>query len=226
MSVPQPSLIVFDVNETLSDLSLMQQRFEDVGLSGHDAAAWFSTVLRDGFALTVTGDNPSFASLARGALEVALSGRVPEAGLEESVSHILDGFSALRVHGDVIDGVTALHHQGRRLVTLSNGAATVAATLLSGAGIEDRFERLLSVADAPGWKPAGEAYRYGLATCGVEDPGEAMLVAVHPWDVDGAHRAGLSTAWLNRAESRYPAYFARPDLEVTSLTDLAERLRR
>lgn len=226
MSVPQPSILVFDVNETLSDMSPLQQGFEDVGLAAHDAAAWFSTVLRDGFALTVTGTNPSFSSLARGALEVSLSGRVPEADLEQSVSHVLDGLGALRVHGDVVDGVTALRGQGRRLVTLSNGGAAIAAALLSGAGIGDRFERVLSVEDAPRWKPDREAYRYGLASCGVEDPGEAMLIAVHPWDIEGAHRAGLTTAWLNRSGARYPAYFSPPDLEVVSLPDLAERLAR
>ena len=34
-----PAVIVFDVNETLSDMSPMQGRFEAVGLPGHLAAA-------------------------------------------------------------------------------------------------------------------------------------------------------------------------------------------
>jgi len=52
-----------------------------------------------------------------------------------------------------------------------------------------------------------------------------MLVAVHPWDVDGAGRAGLRTAWLNRGGTGYPVHFRRPDLEVRSLADLAGALR-
>lgn len=31
-----------------------------------------------------------------------------------------------------------------------------------------------------------------------------MLVAVHPWDVDGAARADMSTACINRTGPRYP----------------------
>ena len=31
---PRPEVIVFDVNETLSDLAPMAQRFEDVGAPG------------------------------------------------------------------------------------------------------------------------------------------------------------------------------------------------
>ena len=51
-----------------------------------------------------------------------------------------------------------------------------------------------------------------------------MLVAVHPWDIDGAHRAGLRTAWVNRGGGPYPAHFSPADLEVASMTELAERL--
>jgi 2-haloacid dehalogenase len=52
-----------------------------------------------------------------------------------------------------------------------------------------------------------------------------MLVAVHPWDVDGAARAGLATAWVDRDGAPYPAYFTAPDLTVGSLTELAAKVR-
>lgn len=48
----RPTLLVFDVNETLSDMSPMGQRFEDVGAPAHLAKTWFAVLLRDGFALT------------------------------------------------------------------------------------------------------------------------------------------------------------------------------
>ncbi len=66
MPISQPALIIFDVNETLCDMSALQQRFEEVGLDAREATPWFASLLRDGFALTVTRANPSFASLARG----------------------------------------------------------------------------------------------------------------------------------------------------------------
>ena len=224
MSISQPALIIFDVNETLSDMSPLQQRFEEIGLDAREATSWFAMLLRDGFALTVTGANPSFASLARGSLEVALAGRVPVETLEHAVRHIVDSLSGLGVHDDVVDGVTALAEQGRRLVTLSNGGAAVAEALFTAAGIRDRFEQLLTVEDAPRWKPDREAYHYALRCCGLDQPGEAMLVAVHPWDIEGARSAGLRTAWINRSGGRYPAYFGQPDLEATSVLDLARQL--
>ncbi len=224
MFVSQPKLIIFDVNETLSDMSPLQQRFEEVGVDAREATAWFASLLRDGFALTVTGANPSFAALARGSLEVSLAGHVPADALEHAVLHIVESLGDLSVHDDVVDGVTALAEQGRRLVTLSNGGTAVAEALFAAARIRDRFERLLTVEDAARWKPGREAYHYALRCCDLDEPGEAMLVAVHPWDIEGARRAGLSTAWINRSGARYPAYFGRPDLEATSVLDLAHQL--
>ena len=85
------------------------------------------------------------------------------------------------------------------------------------------FERLLSVQDALAWKPARAAYEYAAQTCGTE-LAELLLVAVHPWDIDGAARAGMSTAWINRTGGPYPDYFTAPTLTVATLPELAEQL--
>jgi 2-haloacid dehalogenase len=51
-----------------------------------------------------------------------------------------------------------------------------------------------------------------------------LLVAVHPWDIHGAARAGLRTAWINRTGARYPSYFRAPDITVAALTELPPAL--
>ena len=56
-----PRLLIFDVNETLSDMSPMAKRFEDVGAPAHLATTWFAGLLRDGFALTAVNSSDSFA---------------------------------------------------------------------------------------------------------------------------------------------------------------------
>jgi 2-haloacid dehalogenase len=214
-----PSVVLFDVNETLSDLTPLGQRFADVGLPPETAAAWFAGVLRDGFALTVVGAGASFAELGAAGLRTALAGRPAE----DAVRHVLDGFLDLPVHPDVVPGVRDLRALGLRLATLSNGAARVAERLVERAGLAGEFERLLSVDDAGVWKPAAGAYAYAARELGVA-PAEVLLVAVHPWDVDGAHRAGLRTAWIDRHGAPYPAHFSAPDVTATSLVDLAARL--
>ncbi len=219
--IARPSAVVFDVNETLSDMSPMAARFTDIGAPGQLAAPWFAGLLRDGFALTVTGANPAFADLAQDSLRTLLAGKVDD--IDAAVEHVMGGFTSLSLHPDVAPGTSDLADLGLRLTTLSNGSASVAEGLLRRAGVVDRFERLLSVEDAPAWKPAGSSYAYALGELGIE-PAQAVLVAVHPWDIHGAHEAGLMTAWIDRAGSPYPACFAPSDLTVAGLQELATRL--
>ncbi len=217
----RPRVIVFDVNETLSEMAPMAERFEDVGAPAHLARTWFASLLRDGFALTATGANPSFADLGSGSLRVALTGLVED--VDGAVDHVMSGFAGLPVHPDVVEGVRDLRRLGITLVTLSNGSASVAEGLFERARIADCFDKVLSVEDAPLWKPAGAAYAYGLERSGV-GAADAMLVAVHPWDIHGAHEAGLTTAWINRGRGVYPGFFHAPDIEAESLVDLAAQL--
>jgi 2-haloacid dehalogenase len=220
-----PSVIVFDVNETLSDMSPMAGRFADIGAPEHLAKLWFATLLRDGFALTAAGAQRPFVELGISALRAVLSGVELDRDPDAAIGHVMDGFTQLAVHPDVPDGVRALRSSGRRLVTLSNGSTQVAERLFTGAGIREEFEVLLSVEDAGAWKPARAAYEYAARTCGTE-LGDMLLVAVHPWDIDGAARAGMTTAWINRDDGPYPDVFTPPTLTSASLTELAARLGR
>jgi len=221
--VKAPSLIVFDVNETLSDMSPLAEKFATVGLPEHEREAWFAGLLRDGFALTSVNENPDFAQLASESLRLRLRGRCPEEDLDQHVTTVMQAFGQLGVHPDVVAGIRSLRSTGIRLVTLSNGSTSVAEGLLERAGITDEFETLMSVTDGPAWKPAAGSYRRSLEVCGVQAD-EAMLVAVHPWDIDGAARAGLRTGWLRRGATGYPSYFRAPEVEAADLQELAVAL--
>lgn len=217
------SVIVFDVNETLSDMSPMGSRFEAVGAPPELAKLWFASLLRDGFALAAAGSNQDFAAIGAAVLRELFAGAELNRPLDDAVQHVMDAFSSLGVHPDVPDGIRSLAAAGFRLVTLSNGSARIAGKLLGDAGIRESFEALLSVEDAAAWKPARASYEYAAARLGVE-PGEMLLVAVHPWDIHGAARAGLRTAWLNRSGGGYPAHFEAPDITVAALTELPSAL--
>ncbi|WP_458116503.1 haloacid dehalogenase type II [Arthrobacter sp. D2-10] len=221
--INRPRTIVFDVNETLSDLSSLADAFEAEGLPALYARVWFGGILRDGFALTVTGENPGFADLAKDSLQRMCGDALGAGDQTAAVENIMGALTSLSVHDDVVSGVEALA-EFAELVTLSNGATSVADRLFQQAGIRGYFARLLTVADAARWKPALEAYEYAAAELG-RQPQELLLVAVHPWDIHGAQRAGLRTAWINRSGVDYPGYFDKPDIEARTLAELAKRLR-
>ncbi|MDJ0337969.1 haloacid dehalogenase type II [Cryobacterium sp. PH31-O1] len=219
----RPSVIVFDVNETLSDMAPLSARFREVGAPAHLAGVWFAALLRDGFALAATGGAAPFSVIGSESLRGMLRELTLTRTLDDAVAHIMNSFAALNLHTDVAEGIHALKGSGLRLVTLSNGSAQVADSLLNRAGLRSQFEALLTVDDAPAWKPARAAYDYAVAVCEVR-PADALLVAVHPWDIHGAARAGLRTAWLNRTDDAYPTFFAAPNHTISTLSDLAVQL--
>jgi 2-haloacid dehalogenase len=221
---PAPSVVLLDVNETLSDLAPLAERFEEVGAPGDLLATWFAGTLRDGIALAASGRYAAFAEVARAALRPLLA-RVRGLGapVDEAADHVLAGIGTLPVHSDVEPGLRRMRDAGLRIATLTNGSAATAAGLLERAGIAHLVERNLDVAEVGRWKPAPEPYTYACRTLGVAS-GAAVLVAVHPWDVHGAKCAGLRGAWLNRHGDPYPGVFRAPDASAAELPVLVDRL--
>ncbi|MGW7257405.1 haloacid dehalogenase type II [Streptomyces sp. NPDC054834] len=220
MSANRPSLLVFDVNETLSDLTPLRGRLEEVGAPGDLMPLWFAGILRDGFALAAAGGYADFADLAHDNLRGLLA-RLPRrpSDREAAVGHVVSGFAELEVHSDVPSGVRELRAAGYRLVTMTNGSTALTERLLNKAGVRDSFEGLWDVTGPRRWKPHPWAYHYVVERAGVR-PDQAMLVAVHPWDVDGAQRAGLAGAWLRRGVTVYPSSLTGPSVAAEDLAEL------
>lgn len=217
-------MLVFDVNETLIDMGPLRSRFEEIGAGGDLMPLWFAGILRDGFGLAAAGGYADFAGLARDSLCGLLAGAPDRpADLEAAADHVLSGFLELEVHPDVPAGVRALRAAGYRLVTMTNGSAAIADAALVRAGVRDCFAGLWDVAEPRRWKPHPDAYRYVVERVDVP-ASEAMLVAVHPWDVDGAQRAGLAGAWVRRGATTYPKSLTEPSLAAEDLTELARRI--
>ncbi|NIK54957.1 haloacid dehalogenase type II [Kribbella shirazensis] len=216
-------VLVLDVNETLTDMEPLRDGFEEVGLPRHGLDVWFAEILRDGFALTAVGEYVAFRDLAAGLLEE----RLVAAGIEpsdEKVTTVLSGFTRLPLHADVEPGLRRIHEAGIRIVTLTNGAAAMSENVFRNGGILPLLEHRLDVSVPRRWKPHPDAYRHAAEVCGV--PVERMaLAAVHPWDIDGAHRAGLQTAYVDRRRTPYPRTFSAPEILVPDFVELAEILQ-
>lgn len=219
--VHTPEVVVFDVNETLSDMAPLADRFNDVGAPGALMQAWFAGLLRDGFALTAVGENPPFADVGRGVLRgVLTSVDGLDRDVEDAVQHVMAGFGELVLHPDVAAGLRRLGDAGIRMVTLTNGSTALSQKMFETADVARHFERLLSVEDAGAWKPSPQAYAYAADQCGVAID-TLLLVAVHPWDIHGAKRAGMQAAWLDRRGTPYPGHFTPPDISGRTLEELA-----
>ena len=208
------------------DLTGLRRRFEAVGAPGRLLETWFASVLRDGFALTVAGGYADFHTVAVAALRSILAGMEGQDLRQdpaEAAEYVIAGFPELELHPDVAAGMTRLREAELRLVTLTNGGAETTNALLERGGVADLVEEQLSVSEVRRWKPAREAYLLAAERC--SSPVEEMaFVAVHPWDIHGAKRAGLGGAWLNRTDAPYPEFFEQPDFVAPDLRGLADGL--
>ena len=137
----------------------------------------------------------------------------------EERRRLVGAWHALDPWPDVREGLEAL--RGRRTTaTLSNGHLALLVDLARHGDL--RFDCVLSAELARVYKPGLEAY--GLAPSLLRlEPAEVMLVAAHPWDLWGARRAGLRTAFVDRPLEYGPGSEAREDPEAdVSVGDLLE----
>jgi|1186.fasta_scaffold392499_1 2-haloacid dehalogenase len=215
-------VLVLDVNETLTDLEPLRDGFEAAGLPRHSLDAWFAATLRDGFALTAAGAYAEFGKIGADVLAAQLT----SAGIEpteETIASVLSGFTRLSLHPDVEPGLRRIHEAGVRLITLANGSAAMSEKVFTDGGILPLLEHRLDVGAPQRWKPHPDAYRYAAEVAGV--PVERMgLAAAHPWDVDGARRAGLQGYYIDRRRTPYPKSFLAPDLTGPDFPGLADQL--
>ncbi len=102
------------------------------------------------------------------------------------------------------------------MFTLSNGATATTQDFLDRAGLTSYVERVLSIDEVRAWKPAREPYELAVHTAGVAAE-KVALVAVHLWDIHGAHTAGLTTGWCPRLEGRPTPIFSPADVTAPTL---------
>lgn len=119
------------------------------------------------------------------------------------------------------DALPALARLAARvpLGALSNGNADLARV-----GIAKHFVFQLGAREHGAAKPAASIFHAACARL-AHAPHEVLHVGDSiEMDVVGAYHAGLRSCWINREGMRWPHESLRPDLEFTSLAELADWL--
>ena len=194
---PRPSVIVFDVNETLLDIEVLTPLFERVFGDGRVMREWFAQLVLYSEAVTLAGGYAPFGAIGGGVLRM-LGEVYRVAVVDRDVEELHARTRTMPAHGDVPEALRRLREAGFRLVTLSNSAPDPEASPLARAGIEGWFERQFSVDAVKRFKPAPETYGMVAEALGAA-AASLCLVAAHAWDTLGAQRAGWSAALVARA---------------------------
>lgn len=215
-------VIVFDVNETLLDLSVLDQPFAAAFASADARGEWFARLLHLSTVTSVVGVHRDLADLGAAALDATAAARGRPLSRAQR-EHILGTMASLPAHSDVEEGLEALSAAGFRLAALTNSGLRSVRGALERVGLAAAFAEIRSVGSSGVYKPWPAPYRDAAEAMGV-GIGGVRMVAAHDWDLAGAAAAGAATAFLRRPGTTYADVLPPPDLEADTLPELAERI--
>ena len=139
-------------------------------------------------------------------------------------THVRFAWDSYQPFGDVAGLIAAVRQARVPIALVTNGAADTQRNKIEAMGIADLFSAFSISGETGIAKPDKRAFTFAL-----EDLGKS---GKHVWhvgdslaaDVAGANATGLTSVWLNRDGSVRNKNDAQPDLEVTSLSELAPYL--
>ncbi len=210
---------VFDIIGTCFSLEKPRHALGKLGAPDYALEMWFAQALRDSFAFSHAGayvplNDMLRAELARTALQLGLQLS------DDDLRGVLGAFAELDPRPDLAAAVQVLADRGWQLLALTMGATESTRGLLERAGVYDRFGGLLSCDSISVTKPNRAVYELALAHSGAE----TWMVAAHAWDIAGASRAGLHTAFIRSVEGSYLEVYPRPDVVADSLLGAARAM--
>jgi 2-haloacid dehalogenase len=220
-----PSVLVFDVNETLIDIDSMAPLFGELFGDRRVLREWFNQLVMYSMTATLSDHYVDFFTLGQGVLRM-LADIYRVSIADDDVLRLRKGMLTMPAHPDVTDGLTRLRNNGFRLVTLTNSPPNPnGSTPLENAGLAGLFEHQLSVHPCRAFKPSPVVYRHVCQVLEVA-PADCMMVAAHVWDILGAQNVGFSTALVTRwGNPPLPVDgLPQPNLVVDDLRQLAEQL--
>jgi 2-haloacid dehalogenase len=221
LSLPT-AVVAFDVNETLLDLSSLDDTFEQLLGSRQLRGQWFAQMLQLAFVGGLTGEYIDFTTAQRAALRM-LAVRVGRQVTDAAVSEVVERMRSLPAHPEVPEALARLASSPYRVVALTNSTQDVAEAQLRNAGIDPAFEYTISADSVGALKPAAAPYHLVASRCGVEI-GEVLLVAAHAWDVSGAMAAGARAAFVARPGMVPSPLGRRPDFIEPDIAHVVNRI--
>jgi len=220
--VSQTKVILFNANETLLDLVVLDPHFTRMFGDPAVRTVWFQQLLQLFLTATIIDEYVPFPVLAESALVMVAASR----GVELDDQHkaaMLQAMLALPAHPDVRPALKLLRATSHRLAVLTNSTATSAAAQMTHAGLDGYFEAVLSADAVQRYKPAREAYLYAAHQLAVE-PSEIRLIAAHGWDVAGALAAGCRAAFVGRKGKALNPRGKQPDIIGTGMHDVVSQI--
>lgn len=223
MKIEALRALTFDHYGTLFDKeavsSLIDERVPERGLEL--ARLWFKTTQQYCWLNGMMGRHQTWDDVTRRALEYTFQSE----GLDLDpvlADALIDADIHLPAYAEVPAALARLA-RNFDLWVLSMGSPWMIEKSQEKAGIGHLFKGIISAEQAKVYKPAREAYGLAERKLGLRAE-EIGFVSSNSFDVMGSANYGYPTFWVNRRGLTLDMLGPKPDLEVSDLTALAERL--
>jgi 2-haloacid dehalogenase len=216
--------VLFDMNETLLDLSPLKENFGKHFEDKYVLNYWFAKLLHSSTVIGGMGEYADFGKLSEAALESVFLESDKEL-TEEIKADILGSFRKLPAYNDVPEALNLLRANDIKIISVTNSSYKMLKEQLTHSGLIDLFDSYYSVDSVQKYKPFKDIYTYVLKEEKI-NAHETVMVATHDWDLFGAKKTGLITAYIKRKEDQYNPYYLKPDMSNSDLVKLVEEIIR
>jgi 2-haloacid dehalogenase len=214
-------VLVFDVNETLLDMTPLKKSVNALLDNEQGFRIWFGMLLHYSIVSNSINDYHDFTTIAAATLAMTATSMHKKVN-EDEIKETLSIIKTLKAYPDVEKGLKLLKDHGFRLATLTNSPTNALKQQLINSSLTDFFEQALSIDSIKKYKPEAETYLWAAKKLKVK-PEEMILIAAHGWDIAGASHAGLRTCFIEREGQSLYSLSNKPDFQAKDIYTMAEQ---
>lgn len=212
-------IVAFDIIGTCFSLDKPRQKLIDLGAPPYTLELWFAQALRDAFAFSHAGSYHPLKDFLTAELPRTLK-QLKVSVDQEQVSQVIATFAELELQSGAKEALKTLTDADVQVVALTNGSEESTQQLLERSQVDQYFEQIFSCDGIQKTKPAQDVYKM----INNNSQTEIWLVAAHAWDIAGAAKAGLKTAFVTYLETDYLKIYPQPDITTDSLVAAANQI--
>lgn len=215
--------IVFDAYGTLFDVNSVQAKCDEIypGEGERISSLWRQKQLEYSWLYSLMGRYTDFWKITDDALKFTLKELKLEA--TDQIRHsILDEYLMLKPYAEVPEAIRSL--QSHEMAILSNGSSEMLHRVVENSGLSGFFKSVISVDDVRIFKPSMKVYELGPARLGIPKE-EVLFISSNSWDASGAKAFGFKVCWINRFKRTFDELGLNPDLTISSLDELSDKLK-
>jgi 2-haloacid dehalogenase len=218
----KPAVIVFDVYETLLDMSDVERRVNNLMDSIRGYRIWFELFMQYCFVDNCTTQFNDFSSIAKATMKMTGS-LLGHSVSDDAANSVLELLKHVPVHEHVPENLSLLSDEGYRIAALTNSPQKTILERMEHSGLISYFEHVLSAEQVKKYKPCIEVYEMAAKKLEVSI-NEILLVSAHGWDITGGANAGMQTAFIKHPREMLYPLAPQPEFICKNLDDLTRQL--